>query len=120
MRSLEVASIKISQSLTIPPVKQLYQTKITNAYCEAATANKMNWHYFILERLYFDNLFSRWPAGEQEEPGSYQKTAELFTRTTILSLPTFPGHRIILAISTSRLGSLRYVFARKTCLFTDV
>lgn len=38
---------------------------------------EVNWHYFILERLYFDDLFSRWPPGEQTGPVRYLKPAEL-------------------------------------------
>ncbi|KAL4810659.1 fungal-specific transcription factor domain-containing protein [Aspergillus unguis] len=37
----------------------------------------VNWHYFILERYYFDSLLSRWPPTEGMQPASYLSVAEL-------------------------------------------
>lgn len=38
---------------------------------------EVNWHYFILEKLYFDELFSRWPPAEEADGVRYLQTAEL-------------------------------------------
>ncbi|KKP03289.1 fungal specific transcription factor domain-containing protein [Trichoderma harzianum] len=39
--------------------------------------DEVNWHYFILERLYFNDLFSRWPPKERTEPVKYLKSTQL-------------------------------------------
>lgn len=39
--------------------------------------DEVNWHYFILERFYFDSLLSRWPPAEETEAVSYLTTVEL-------------------------------------------
>lgn len=36
----------------------------------------VNWHYFILERFYFDSLLSRWPPDEDMEGVSYLTSTE--------------------------------------------
>lgn len=41
--------------------------------------DEVNWHYFILERLYFNDLFSRWPPKEMTEPVKYLKPPQLST-----------------------------------------
>ncbi|KAL6826486.1 hypothetical protein V8C40DRAFT_216562 [Trichoderma camerunense] len=41
--------------------------------------DEVNWHYFILERLYFNDLFSRWPPKERTEPVKYLKPTQLST-----------------------------------------
>ncbi|KAL6813001.1 hypothetical protein GGI42DRAFT_161612 [Trichoderma sp. SZMC 28013] len=41
--------------------------------------DEVNWHYFILERLYFNDLFSRWPPKETPDPVKYLKSTELST-----------------------------------------
>ena len=37
----------------------------------------VNWHYFILERVYFDSLLSRWPPTDRMEAVGYLTVAEL-------------------------------------------
>lgn len=37
----------------------------------------VNWHYFLLERFYFDSLLSRWPPTKELEAVSYLTVAEL-------------------------------------------
>ncbi|KAJ6113512.1 hypothetical protein N7523_006829 [Penicillium sp. IBT 18751x] len=39
--------------------------------------DSVNWHYFILERFYFDSLLSRWPPAEGTEAVSHLTLAEL-------------------------------------------
>lgn len=39
----------------------------------------MNSHYFILERYYFNELFSRWPPKEDIEPVKYLTSIQLST-----------------------------------------
>ncbi|KAJ4857212.1 fungal specific transcription factor domain-containing protein [Trichoderma breve] len=39
--------------------------------------DEVNWHYFILERLYFNDIFSRWPPKERTEPVKYLKSTQL-------------------------------------------
>lgn len=39
--------------------------------------DEVNWHYFILERFYFDSLLTRWPPAEEVEAVSYLTSAEL-------------------------------------------
>ncbi|KAL6697262.1 hypothetical protein J3F84DRAFT_282679 [Trichoderma pleuroticola] len=41
--------------------------------------DEVNWHYFILERLYFNDLFSRWPPKETPDPVKYLKSTQLST-----------------------------------------
>lgn len=38
---------------------------------------EVNWHYVILERFYFDGLFSRWPSGEATDSIKYLKPSQL-------------------------------------------
>ncbi|KAH0524007.1 hypothetical protein TsFJ059_008931, partial [Trichoderma semiorbis] len=39
--------------------------------------DEVNWHYFILERLYFNDIFSRWPPKEKTEPVKYLNSTQL-------------------------------------------
>lgn len=39
--------------------------------------DEVNWHYFILERFYFDSLLTRWPPAEEVEAVNYLTSAEL-------------------------------------------
>lgn len=55
---------------TLPP-KPILKTLVDLFFAE------VNWHYFILERFYFDDLFARWPLSEQLEPVDYLRPDEL-------------------------------------------
>ncbi|OQE19204.1 hypothetical protein PENFLA_c019G07943 [Penicillium flavigenum] len=50
---------------------------------------EVNSHYFILERFYFEDLFSRWPLGEETEPVSYLSREQLFTELRYFSAVLF-------------------------------
>lgn len=39
--------------------------------------DEANWHYFLLERFYFESLLSRWPPTEGMKATSYLTTAEM-------------------------------------------
>ncbi|KAJ5535578.1 fungal specific transcription factor domain-containing protein [Penicillium frequentans] len=71
---------------------------------------EVNWHYSILEILYFDSLFSRWPPTGQMEAVNYLQTAELsmelryfpslLFQVIALALQFLPNDRGLLAKSS--------------------
>jgi hypothetical protein len=65
------------------PPRPVIQTLVDLFFVE------VNWHYFILERFYFEDLFSRWPLGAETEPVSYLSREELFTELRYFSAVLF-------------------------------
>ncbi|KAJ5301966.1 hypothetical protein N7508_006829 [Penicillium antarcticum] len=80
------------------PPRPVLQTLIDLFFTE------VNWHYFILDRFYFDDLFSRWPISEELEPVGYLSLDELsrelcyfpavLFQVTCLTLQFLPSEQI--------------------------
>jgi hypothetical protein len=92
------------------PPRPVLQTLVNVFFAE------VNWHYFILERFYFDDLFSRWPHSEELEPVDYLRPEELSRELRYFSALLFqvvsltlqflsPDHPDMAQISADALGT---------------
>ncbi|KAJ5985224.1 hypothetical protein N7522_012420 [Penicillium canescens] len=92
------------------PPRPVLQTLVNVFFAE------VNWHYAILERFYFDDLFSRWPHSEELEPVNYLGPEELSRELRYFSALLFqvvsltlqvlpPNHLDMAQISADALGT---------------